>query len=69
MDNSMVIDFSYTMMKQLQARIEMEGMIAENLHRASNGHSPMYGYDQFHALIEEHGIHHNAFLTQMQASR
>ncbi|MGR3295906.1 MAG: hypothetical protein ACUZ8A_06730 [Candidatus Bathyanammoxibius sp.] len=65
----MAVDFAYALMQQLQARIEMEGMIAENQHRISNGHSPMYGEDQFNALIEKHGVYHNAFLTQMQSDR
>ncbi len=56
----------YALGIQLQARIEMEGMIAENAWRQSNGESPAYGVEQFNALIEKHGIHHNAILTTIR---
>ncbi len=69
MEDRTLENFAYAMMQQLQARIEMEGMIAENAWRQSNGESPAYGVEQFNALIEKHGIHHNALLTLMQEGR
>lgn len=54
-------DRLYFKMKMLQAEIEMQGMIAENQYRISNGESPAYGEDAFNSLIEKHGIHHNNF--------
>ena len=69
MEDRTMENFAYQLTMLMQARIEMEGMIAENQHRASNGHSPLYGYDEFVALIDKHGIHHNAVLTVMQNGR
>ena len=47
---------TYFQMQMLQARIEMEGMIAENWRKQGT-----YGKEDFDALIVKHGIHHNAF--------
>lgn len=54
-------DLLYFKMQLLQAEIEMNGMIAENKFRESNGESVAYGYSHFKDLIEEYGIHHNQF--------
>lgn len=49
----------------LQARIEMEGMIAENQYRIHSGQSLAYGEEAFTALIEKYGIHHNALIENL----
>ncbi len=49
----------------LQARIEMEGMVAENQIRQHLGQSPAYHNDDFVVLIEKHGIHHNSLITNL----
>ena len=54
-------DILYFKMQMLQAEIIMNGMIAENKWREQNGESVAYTYEHFNALIEEYGIHHNAF--------
>ena len=43
----------------LCARIEMEGMIAENQQRSHSGFSPAYAEDDFLNIIKEHGIGYN----------
>jgi len=43
----------------LCARIEMEGMLAENQTRAHAGLSPAYNEVAFTNLIKEHGIGHD----------
>lgn len=43
----------------LCARIEMEGMIAENQQRSHSGFSPAYVEDDFLNIIKEHGIGYN----------
>lgn len=45
----------------LQAEIEMNGMIADNKQREMRGESMAYTEDDFAALVEKHGIHHNKF--------
>lgn len=51
----------YFKMELLQAEIEMNGMIAENKIRESNGDALAYDEKSFLSLIEKHGIHHNQF--------
>jgi hypothetical protein len=51
----------YFKMSLLQAEIKMQGMIAENKVREMNNHDLTYKEDDFERLIEEYGIHHNAF--------
>lgn len=60
MDNSRDLaylsELEYFQMQMLQARIEMEGMVAEN-----QRHPGTFGKADFDALVEKHGIYHNAF--------
>lgn len=51
----------YFKMKMLQAEITMQGMIAENKQREINGEALAYGEDAFQRIIDEFGIHPNAF--------
>lgn len=51
----------YFKMQLLQAEIEMNAMIAENQHRIICDNQISYGEKEFIALIEKHGIYHNAF--------
>lgn len=55
-DLSYMSELIYFEMCMLQARIEMEGMIAENLREQGK-----YGKADFDALVDKYGIHHNAF--------
>lgn len=56
-------EYQYRMTILLEATIEMEAMKAENKIRELSGKSLAYGEDQFMALINKHGIHHNAAVT------
>ena len=56
MDTSYLSELEYFRMQMLQARIEMEGMIAENQRCPGT-----YGKADFDALVEKHGVYHNAF--------
>ncbi len=47
------------------ALIEMNGMVAENQWRASNGNSPCYGEEQFQKLIDKYGLGHNDVMTSL----
>lgn len=49
----------------LQARIELEGMIAENQMRLHRGESPAYIEKDFVELRDRHGIHHNGIVTNI----
>jgi len=55
----------YTNGIQLQARIELEGMIAENQYRLSEGKTIAYTEADFIKLRDEHGIHHNGLLSNI----
>ncbi len=48
---------------QLQARIELEGMVAENQQRIHLGQSPAYVEKDFQELRDRHGIYHNALVA------
>lgn len=50
-------------MNMLQAEIEMNAMIAENKRRELQGEALAYNECHFMDLIEQHGIHANAFPT------
>jgi len=39
------------------------GMQAENQQRQLQGYSPAYTAEAFEAVLDEHGVHHNAVLT------
>lgn len=58
--------FVYAMGMQLQAYIEVQGMIAENKQRELNGEALAYDNAAFQDVILEHGIHHNALVEMMQ---
>ena len=55
----------YTNGVLLQARMEMEGMIAENKQRELRGESMAFLYDDFDNLINKYGIYHNALITNL----
>ncbi len=55
----------YTQGMLLQARITMEGMIAENQQRVHLGRALAYTEVSFNALIKEYGVHHNALITNL----
>lgn len=57
---------AYVQAQTACATIEAMGMVAENAHRQANGLSIAYGVEQFHAVIERYGIHHNAVLKIFQ---
>lgn len=49
------------------ARIELEAMKAANWMREMQGHTIAYGEEDFLALIDKYGLHHNAVLTMFGA--
>lgn len=56
----------YTQGLLLQARIRMEGMIAENQARIHLGHQVAYQEDSFAILIDEYGVHGNALIANLR---
>jgi hypothetical protein len=48
------------------ARIEIEGMIAENQQRAYSGFIPAYTEEAFQKVLTSHGIRSNDVQTQFQ---
>lgn len=50
------------------ALAEIEGMKAENTQREKSGYSPAFVFDDFSAVIEKYGIHHNAVIGLFQQS-
>ena len=65
MEKSDWINIVYTLGMIAQAFIELQGMIAENKQRELRGESMAYTYDEITSLIEKHGIHQNALLTNL----
>lgn len=53
---------AYINTQALCARIEMEGMLAENQHRMNCGNSIAYGDEAFNKIATKYGIHHNQVL-------
>ena len=51
---------AYVQAQAASALIEAMGMQAENKRREQQGLSMAYGEEQFDALINKYGIHHNA---------
>lgn len=51
---------AYVMSQSICAMIEAMGMQAENQSRAVDGIQHKYSKEDFDALIEKYGIHHNA---------
>ena len=58
-------DITYTQGMILQARIELEAMLAENAGCVIRQETPMYGETEINALIEKHGVHHNAIMSSL----
>jgi hypothetical protein len=56
---------AYVYGRMMEARIELEAMLAENQCRKIYGYSPAYGYDEIISLIEKHGMHHNSLMTEI----
>lgn len=54
---------AYIISQSVVAMIEALGMQAENKQREALGHSMAYTMEAFEAVIERHGIHHNAVMT------
>lgn len=61
MSDEKELELLYFKMNMLQAEIEMNGMLAENKIRESEGKSLAYNDDAFISLIDKYNIHHNAF--------
>ncbi len=59
-------DAAYIISQSACAMIEAMGMQAQNQLATAEGASLPYGEHEFKALIEKHGIHHNAVMTAMQ---
>ena len=55
----------YTQGIILQARIELEAMLAANTERIGRGQSLAYNEESIRGLIERHGIHHNALISTL----
>lgn len=43
--------------------VELEAMKAANKRREDQGFSPAYGEEEFLALIDKYGVHHNGALS------
>jgi len=52
----------YVMSQAVCAQAKIEGMKAENTLREMRGETPAYSDEDFFAVIEEFGIHHNAVM-------
>lgn len=48
------------------ALAEIAGMQAENQQRECQGDAPAYREDDFAAVVQRNGVHHNAVLTLFQ---
>ena len=57
---------AYVLSQIACAVIEAMGMQAENQQRAHRGEAMAYRENDFNALIEKYGIHHNAVCAVMQ---
>jgi hypothetical protein len=55
---------AYVIAMSACAMIKALGMMADNQQREHRGESMAYTNEQFDALIEEHGIHHNAVIER-----
>jgi len=55
----------YTLGLLLQAEILMQGMIAENKQRKLQGEAMAYVHADFHNLIDEYGVCHNALIVNL----
>jgi hypothetical protein len=57
---------SYIFAQAVCAMVEIEAMKAENKYREMRQETIAYDEHSFMAVIEEHGIHHNAILKFFQ---
>lgn len=55
----------YTLGILLQAKIELEAMIAENQQRAFSGEAPAYNGSSFTDLIDRYGVNHNGIIMNL----
>jgi hypothetical protein len=55
----------YTQGILLQARIELEAMLATNQERIHRGETLAYDEDAIRNLIDKYGIHHNALIINL----
>ena len=53
---------AYIHAQAVAALAEIEAMKAENWMREMKGHTIAYGEEEFLAVIDKYGIHHNAVL-------
>lgn len=54
---------AYIQSQSVAAMAEVMGMQAENQQRELLGHSMAYTHEDFVAVIERYGIHHNAVIS------
>lgn len=57
-------EHNYGMMNIAACFVEALGMQADNQERIRKGESIAYPKEAFDALIEKHGVHHNAVLSR-----
>ena len=55
----------YTQGILLQARIELEAMLATNQERIHRSETIAYDEDAIRGLIEKYGVHHNALINNL----
>lgn len=58
---------AYINAQAVAASAELEAMKAANWMRLMQGHTIAYGEEDFLALIDKYGLHHNAVLTTFGA--
>jgi len=58
-------DILYVVTNCLQARIELEAMLAENQSRVVRNESPIYREPEILELINKYGIHHNGVVSTL----
>lgn len=64
MDERALKELDYGITLSVQTIVEALGMFSENLHRLSLDKSIAYGDEEFQALIERNGVHHNGCLER-----
>ena len=68
-DVKTLVNLTYAMGSLLQARIELEGMIAENRSREYMGEAPAYVEKHFEELRDKHGINQNSIVSTIYPGR
>jgi len=63
--NEELLRIIYTEGIILEARIELEAMLATNKEREHRGETLAYGEDAIRSLIDKFSIHHNGLLTNL----